>query len=76
MEEADEEIRTANDVIRCVYLARIARGRGLLKSARRWQEKADRWLERNHFTTRVEASVVFGQTARKPVPEAPTLRNA
>lgn len=32
------------DVIHCVYLARLAQGRGDQDSAVRWQAKADSWL--------------------------------
>ena len=42
-----DELRTANDAIRCVYLARMATQRGDSEAAQRWQEKADRWLEKN-----------------------------
>ena len=45
MMDADDEIRTAVDVIRSVYLARVAAKRGDRQSARRWQAKADAWLE-------------------------------
>lgn len=39
-----DETATAIDVIRCVYLARLAEQRGDDESARRWQAKADEWL--------------------------------
>ncbi len=48
----DDEIHTAVDVIRCVYLARVAAKRGNLQSARRWQAKADAWLERTRAPPR------------------------
>lgn len=50
MMNTNGEIPTATDVIRWVYLARMNRQRGNHESARRWQAKADAWLER----TRVE----------------------
>jgi len=37
---------TAVDVIHCVWLARTAAKRGDLEAGRRWQAKADAWLER------------------------------
>ena len=45
------ETMTAADVIRCVYLARLALKRGDHATARRWQAKADAWLERWKSTT-------------------------
>ncbi len=42
----DEENLTAVDVVRCVYLARTAAARGDHQTARRWQAKADAWIER------------------------------
>jgi hypothetical protein len=36
---------TAVDVIRCVYLARVAEKRGDQNAAQRWQAKADAWLQ-------------------------------
>ena len=41
-----DELLTAVDVIRCVWLARTAAKRGDDQSTRRWQAKADAWLER------------------------------
>ncbi len=35
----------AMDVVRCLYLARVAERLGHRKAARRWLKKADRWLE-------------------------------
>jgi hypothetical protein len=43
---------TATDVIRCVWLARMAAQRGDTHSARRWQTMADRWLEQQFFIER------------------------
>ncbi len=37
---------TAVDVIRWVWLARTAAQRGDVEADRRWQAKADAWLER------------------------------
>ena len=41
----NDEAVTAVDVIRCVYLARMARQMGHDEAARRWQAKAERWLQ-------------------------------
>lgn len=49
MEDAsinNDDNLSAMDVIRCVYLARLARRRGDHESAQRWQAKADEWLAR------------------------------
>ncbi len=35
----------ATDVVRCLYLARVAEREGHHEAAGRWHEKADRWLE-------------------------------
>ncbi len=45
MNDQTTEDLTALDVIRCVYLARIAEKRGDEGAAQRWQAKADAWLE-------------------------------
>ncbi len=34
----------AADVVRCLYLARVAERHGHRKAAQRWYKKADRWL--------------------------------
>ena len=41
-----DDYLSATGVIRCVYLARLARQRGDHESAQRWQAKADEWLAR------------------------------
>jgi len=43
---------SATDVIRCVYLARMARSLGHIEAARRWQAKADEWLKQHRTTIR------------------------
>ena len=35
----------ATDAVRCLYLARVTERLGHPTAARRWYEKADRWLE-------------------------------
>ncbi len=35
----------AADAVRCLYLAGVAKRLGHSEGARRWREKADRWLE-------------------------------
>ncbi len=35
----------ATDVVRCLYLARVAERLGHRNAAGRWYEKADRWLK-------------------------------
>lgn len=52
---------TAVDVIRCVYLARLAQTRGDVASARRWQAKADAGL-------RESVPHNLSLTERKPPP--------
>jgi hypothetical protein len=42
----NDEIRSPIDVIRCVYLARMAQRQGDNSAARRWQAKADDWLKK------------------------------
>ncbi len=37
---------SATDAVRCLYLARMVERLGHSKAARRWYEKAGRWLER------------------------------
>ena len=44
MTDADDS-PSAIDVIRFVYLARLAEQRGDDESARRWQAKAEEWLQ-------------------------------
>lgn len=44
MNHPTDENLTAVNVIRCVYLARLACDRGDHAAARRWQAKADIWL--------------------------------
>jgi hypothetical protein len=39
------EANTAIDVIRCVYLARMAEQCGNAQAAERWQQLADDWLK-------------------------------
>jgi hypothetical protein len=46
MTNTDDDNPSAVDVVRCVYLARTAAGRGDADAARRWQAKADAWLAR------------------------------
>ena len=41
------EANTAIDVIRCVYLARMAEQRGNAQAAERWQQLADDWLKQH-----------------------------
>ncbi len=38
-------IVSATDAVRYLYLARVTERLGHPKAARRWREKADRWLE-------------------------------
>jgi hypothetical protein len=35
----------AADIVRCLYLARVAERLGHPQAAQRWYEKADRWLK-------------------------------
>ncbi len=44
MTSGDDDNLSAIEVIRCVYLARLAGRRGHVEVARRWQAKADTWL--------------------------------
>ena len=44
MNEQRDGNLTAVEVIRCVYLARIAEKHGDIAAARRWQAQADTWL--------------------------------
>ena len=44
----------ATDAVRCLYLARVAERLGHAKAARRWREKADRWLKTNGHDGREE----------------------
>ncbi len=46
MTDYDDRDLSAIDVIRCVYLARMAERRGHVEAAERWQAKADIWLAR------------------------------
>jgi hypothetical protein len=55
----NEEICTAVDAIRCVYLARMACRRGNAEAARRWQAKATRWLQ-------AQGPLDFRQDAENP----------
>ena len=52
MMNTDDDIRSPIDVIRCVYLARMAERQGDDNAARRWQAKADDWLRRSPVTSR------------------------
>ena len=51
MMNTDDEIRSSIDVIRCVYLARMAQRQGNDHAAERWQAKADDWLRKCSATT-------------------------
>ena len=52
MMNSPNETLTAVDAIRCVWLARTAAKRDDNQTARRWQAKADAWLERTRVTQR------------------------
>ncbi len=43
MTNTDDDL-SALDVIRCIYLARMAERRGHDEAAQRWQAKVDAWL--------------------------------
>ena len=65
MINSQNEPLTAVDVIRCVYLARVAAKRGDRQSSRRWQAKADAWLERSRMVWRdvtLETSTITSGT--------------
>ncbi len=48
MTDTHDDILSATDVIRCVYLARTAQRRGDHQAAQRCQAKADTWLQTVH----------------------------
>ncbi len=45
MTSDDARACCATDAVRCLYLARVAERLGHPTAARRWYQKADRWLE-------------------------------
>ncbi len=46
------EVSSPNDVIRCVYLARLMERAGNIDAAQRWQAKVSCWLRRHAGVTR------------------------
>jgi hypothetical protein len=60
----NDENRTAVDVIRCVYLARMASRKGHDEAARRWQAKAERWLQSQSPLTQPEDKQASGSLIR------------
>ena len=59
MSGKNDENLTAVDVVRCVYLARLAERRGNLDSAWRWQAKADAWERNSEVDVRGRGSREF-----------------
>ena len=40
------QVNSANDAVRCLYLAKVAEQKGHSDAAQRWQQIATRWLNR------------------------------
>ena len=40
------QVNSAIDAVRCLYLAKVAEQKGHPEAAGRWQEMANRWLNR------------------------------
>ncbi len=58
----------ATDVVRCLYLARVAQRLGHPVAAGRWLKKAERWLETIGLLIAPAGAVVNSQ-GRKPLEE-------
>ncbi len=64
--DLDDDVRTAIDAVRCVYLARMFAQRGCPGAAQRWQKRADGWLEKS----RVQSGSVASDSSEEAPQEA------
>ncbi len=56
----------ATDVVRCLYLARVAQRLGHPKAAGRWLKKAERWLE-TFGLLKAPAGAIVNSQGREPL---------